>query len=150
VEFFFYGGQTACANRFVQGVGRNPRCQRHFRHAAAVPQQGLHTFQFLPLKHRSRPRSRLRKKCFRPTIPQQLQIAFHGWQRHPEGIDDVHLPCRAHVNELTGKQPKAAQISFVMLEDGQRAIHIHHSLVLALDPYSIGDALGSRRENRQL
>jgi hypothetical protein len=39
-------------------------------------------------------------------------------------------------------------VSFVMLEHRQRAIHIHHSLVPALDRYSIGDALCTRRENR--
>jgi hypothetical protein len=60
------------------------------------------------------------------------------------------LPRRAHVDELTREQPETAQVAFVMLEDGQRAIDVHDSFVPALDGYSIGDALRSDRGNGKL
>jgi hypothetical protein len=37
-----------------------------------------------------------------------------------------------------------------MLEDGKRTIDVYHPFVLALDGYSIGDALCTRRKNGQL
>src|ERR1017187_6486644 len=149
-ESFFNGGQPARANRLVQRIRRDPRGLRYLRHAAAFLQQGLHALRPLALQHRPRSRSRLREERFWSLIPQQLQIALHGWQRHAKGVDDIYLPRRAHVNELTREQPKAAKISFVMLKDGQRAIDVHYPLVLTLVADSIGDAFCSCRENGQL
>src|SRR5580658_4601937 len=91
-----------------------------------------------------------RKEPFGPLLAVQPDVAFHCRQRHAKGACHIPMPHRTLVNQLTGKQTEARQVTLPMLEYGLVAQNVDHLLRFTNDSNLIIDRCHSGREDRKL
>src|SRR5580658_3802161 len=91
-----------------------------------------------------------RKEPFGPLLAVQPDVAFHCRQRHAKGACHIPMPHRTLVNQLTGKQTEARQVTLPMLEYGLVAQNVDYLLRFTNDSNLIVDRCHSGREDRKL